>query len=206
MPRREPLLHIPGVAGADEAGRGPLAGPVVAAAVILPEGFDVSGLDDSKKLDLPTRERLERRIREGAQWAIELAEPEEIDRLNILHASLAAMARAIARLAPPKAYIDGNRLPTGLACSAEAVIKGDGKMACIAAASILAKTERDRLMAAYAETFPDYGFERHFGYPTPDHLAALQRLGPCPIHRRSFAPVRAAQGSEEGQPCLTFGS
>jgi ribonuclease HII len=193
------LTHYPGAAGADEAGRGPLAGPVVAAAVILPEGFDITGLNDSKKLDMATRDALAARILAGAIYAIEAAEPEEIDRLNILHASMAAMARAIARIAPEKVYVDGNRLPPGLTCEAEAVVKGDGKIACIAAASILAKTTRDRLMVEYGATYPGYGFERHFGYPTPEHLASLRDLGPCPIHRHSFAPVR-----EAAQSCLTF--
>lgn len=195
------LDHYPNAAGADEAGRGPLAGPVVAAAVILPEGFDITGLNDSKKLDAATRDRLAERIFANAIYAIEAAEPDEIDRLNILHASMAAMARAIARISPVKVYVDGNRLPPGLTCEAEAVVKGDGKVACIAAASILAKTTRDRLMVEYGATYPGYGFERHFGYPTPEHLACLRDLGPCAIHRRSFAPVREAD-----QPCLIFGN
>lgn len=195
------LDHFPNAAGADEAGRGPLAGPVVAAAVILPEGFDITGLNDSKKLDMATRDLLAERILAGAIYAIEAAEPEEIDRLNILHASEAAMARAILRITPFKVYVDGHRIPPGLTCEAEAVVKGDGKIACIAAASILAKTTRDRLMVEYGATYPGYGFERHFGYPTPEHLASLRDLGPCAIHRRSFAPVRAAD-----QPCLIFES
>jgi len=194
-----PLLHLPNLAGADEAGRGPLAGPVVAAAVILPEGFDVKGLNDSKKLDAPTRDRLRERILSHATYAIELAEPAEIDRLNILHASEAALARAVRRIAPVKVFVDGNRIPPQMGCEAEAVVKGDGKIACIAAASILAKTERDRLMVEYGAQYPGYGFERHFGYPTPEHLEALRQLGPCPIHRRSFGPVR-----DWVQPCLTF--
>ncbi|AIE85078.1 ribonuclease HII [Fimbriimonas ginsengisoli] len=193
------LEHIPGACGADEAGRGPLAGPVVAAAVILPEGFDIAGLDDSKKLDPPTRERLAERILLGAIFAIEVSEPDEIDRLNILHASEAAMSRAIARLPATMVYVDGHRLPPGLTCPAEAVIKGDGRFACIAAASILAKTTRDRLMTEMAARYPGYGFERHFGYPTPEHFEALRNLGPCAIHRRSFAPVREAD-----QRCLIF--
>ena len=195
-----PLEHFPGCAGADEAGRGPLAGPVVAAAVILAADFDVTGLNDSKKLDAPTRAALFDRILAGAIYAIGEADHREIDQLNILHASMAAMSRAIARIAPAKVYVDGNRLPPHLTCEAEAVIKGDGKIACIAAASILAKVTRDRLMVGMADQYPGYGFERHFGYPTPEHLAALRELGPCAIHRRSFAPVR-----EFDQPCLTFG-
>jgi ribonuclease HII len=201
------LLHYPEAAGADEAGRGPLAGPVVAAAVILPADFDIRGLDDSKKLDRETRESLADRIMATAIYAIEEADHHEIDRLNILHASMAAMTRAILRIAPTKVYVDGNRLPVGLKCEAEAVIKGDGKIACIAAASILAKVTRDRLMVKFGATYPGYGFERHFGYPTPEHLESLRALGPCAIHRRSFAPVRdAAPAHEAPQPCLIFES
>lgn len=193
------LQHLPGICGADEAGRGPLAGPVVAVAVVLPEGFNVEGLDDSKKLNPDTRERLADRIILGATFAIEVSDHEEVDRLNILHASMAAMSRAIVRVAPQKVLVDGNRLPPNLSCEAEAVIKGDGIYACIAAASIIAKTTRDRLMIGMERRYPGYGFDRHFGYATPEHLEALRRLGPCPIHRRSFAPVREAD-----QLCLTF--
>ncbi|MGV3615662.1 MAG: ribonuclease HII [Fimbriimonas sp.] len=201
------LLHDPDAAGADEAGRGPLAGPVVAAAVILPADFDVRGLDDSKKLDRETRERLAERIMAAAIYAIEEADHHEIDRLNILHASMAAMTRAILRIAPRKVYVDGNRLPRDLRCEAEAVVKGDGKIASIAAASILAKVTRDRRMVELGAEYPGYGFERHYGYPTPEHLESLRALGPCPIHRRSFAPVRDAAPPEEAiQPCLIFGS
>ena len=195
------LKHYPGCAGADEAGRGPLAGPVVAAAVILPKRFNVEGIDDSKKLDPKARRELALRIKDKAIFYIEAAHVDEVDRLNILHASMAAMARAICALPAgfEKVYIDGNRLPLGLPCPGEAVIQGDGKIACIAAASILAKTARDAMMATYAEEYPGYGFEKHFGYPTPEHLEALEKLGPCAIHRRSFAPVRALI-----QPCLIF--
>jgi ribonuclease HII len=195
------LIHIPGAAGADEAGRGPLAGPVVAAAVILPEGFDIGGIDDSKKLEPKDREQLSARIKASAVWWIESADPAEIDRLNILWASMAAMERALFRLAPVPAYayIDGNKLPRKMPCQGEWVIKGDGKYACIAAASILAKVERDRLMVEYAKEYPEYGFDRHFGYPTPDHFSAIEKHGPCPIHRRSFAPIR-----NYDQPCLIF--
>lgn len=193
------LLATPGMAGADEAGRGPLAGPVVAAAVILPEGFDVAGLDDSKKLDSEQRDAQAQRIMANAIYAIEFAWVDEVDRLNILHASMAAMGRAIARIQPPKVYVDGNRLPVGLCCEGEAVVKGDGKMACIAAASILAKTARDHHMVEMGSRYPGYGFEKHFGYPTPEHLESLKRLGPCDIHRRSFAPVR-----DYIQGCLIF--
>lgn len=172
---------------------------MVAAAVILPADFDISGLDDSKKLDKAARERHAVRIMATAIYAIEAAEVDEIDRLNILHASMAAMSRAIARITPMKVYVDGNRLPPNLACEGEAVIKGDGKIACIAAASILAKTTRDRIMIGLGATYPGYGFEKHYGYSTPEHFEALKRLGPCAIHRRSFAPVR-----DHEQACLIF--
>jgi ribonuclease HII len=185
------LEHIAGAAGLDEAGRGPLAGPVVAAAVILPEGFDVRGLNDSKLLDQAQREAQESRIKEGAIWAICFVEPAEIDRLNILWASMAAMERAFAGLTvvPGQAFVDGNRVPNSLLGIGQAIIKGDGKLACIAAASILAKTARDRYMKSMDEPYPGYGFSRNFGYPTPDHLESLRKLGPCEIHRRSFGPV-----------------
>jgi len=186
------LDRRPGWAGADEAGRGPLAGPVVAAAVILPHDFNIQGLNDSKKLDVSKRNQLEQRIRDGAIFHVEFAWPEEIDQKNILHASLAAMSRAILALETPQgALIDGNQIPKGLSIPVETVVKGDGKIAEIAAASILAKNARDRYMVEIAEQFPQYGFEKHFGYPTPEHLEALNTHGPCPIHRRSFAPVAA---------------
>lgn len=185
------LLHHPEAAGADEAGRGPLAGPLVAAAVRLPLGFDLVGLNDSKKLDASKRKALEARIKAEADWSVEVVSAAEVDRLNPLRASLEAMARALGRLAPERAFVDGNVVPQGLPFPAEAVVKGDGKLACVAAASILAKTARDRLMVELAEIHPGYGFERHFGYGTPAHLAALRRLGPCSEHRRSYAPVRA---------------
>ncbi len=195
-PRR--LKHFPDAAGLDEAGRGPLAGPVVAAAVILPRGFRHVGIDDSKKLDARRRCELEVRIRAKAIYAVEVAEVDEIDRINILWASMAAMRRAYERLGCSAAiYVDGNIVPPGL--SGTAVIDGDAKIVCIAAASILAKTARDRIMTAYAEQYPEYGFERHFGYSTPEHFRALEKFGPCPIHRRSFAPCRL-----DLQPCLTF--
>lgn len=187
------LEHIPGAAGLDEAGRGPLAGPVVAAAVVLPEGFEVRGLNDSKQLDLETRQRLECRIREHALWSVCFVEADEIDRLNILWASMAAMERAFFALVPQpvSAFVDGNRVPKTMAGFAQPVVKGDGKLACIAAASILAKNARDRHMAALAADYPQYGFDRHFGYPTPEHLESLREHGPCAQHRRSFAPVAA---------------
>lgn len=186
-----PLESRPGAAGADEAGRGPLAGPLVAAAVILPESFDLEGLDDSKRLDAAKRAALETRIKSKACWAVEVVSAAEVDRLNPLRASLEAMARALMRLTPPQAFVDGNVVPPDLPFHVEAVVKGDGKLACVAAASILAKTERDRLLTALAKTYPEYGFERHFGYGTPAHLAALRAHGPCPEHRRTYAPVRA---------------
>ncbi len=195
------LRTTPGWAGVDEAGRGPLAGPVYAAAVILPEGFDCEGIDDSKVLDPATREALAERIRRECVWCIATAQPEEIDRLNILHATMAAMRRAVEGLStsPDGVLVDGNRLPPGLPVMGEAVVDGDATHACIAAASILAKTARDSHMREQALTYPEYGFENHFGYGTPEHLAALREHGPCAIHRRSFAPIRATE-----QLCLTF--
>lgn len=184
------LEHIPGAVGFDEAGRGPLAGPVVAAAVRLPAGFDLRGLNDSKKLTSDARTKLAQRIMEGAEWAIAECDAEEIDRLNILEASMEAMRRAFRALGGSGAhYIDGNRIPAGL--DGVAVVKGDAKMACIAAASILAKTARDASMRAAHLDYPQFGFDLHFGYPTPEHLAALRTHGPCPIHRKTFGPVSA---------------
>ncbi|MBK1678786.1 ribonuclease HII [Rhodocyclus tenuis] len=179
------------VCGVDEAGRGPLAGPVVAAAVILDPARPIPGLNDSKKLSARRREALAVLIREQAlAWAVAEASVEEIDRINILQASLLAMQRAVAALAvrPQLALIDGNRCPR-LACPAEALVGGDGRSAPIAAASILAKTVRDELMLVMHARFPMYDFARHKGYPTAAHLAALREHGPCSEHRRSFAPV-----------------
>ena len=179
------------IAGIDEAGRGPLAGPVVAAAVILPAGFSALGsLDDSKKLTAKRREALAAVIRDEAMVSIALAEPAEIDRLNILHATLAAMARAAAGLvrAPQLILIDGNQVPPGLPCPARALVGGDASEPAIAAASIIAKTVRDALMAQAEARFPGYGFAGHKGYPSPVHRAALEALGPCPLHRLSYAP------------------
>ncbi len=182
------------VAGVDEAGRGPLAGPVVAAAVILDELQPVKGLRDSKRLTALRRERLFDQIMARALCvAIGEASAEEIDRLNILQATMLAMQRAVARLRlpPSKVLVDGNRLPV-LEASALAIVKGDAKVAAISAASIVAKVHRDRLCLQLHERFPAYGFERHKGYPTVAHLQALREHGPCPEHRRSFAPVRNA--------------
>ena len=181
----------PLVAGVDEAGRGPLAGPVVAAAVILDPARPIAGLRDSKLLTPGARERLAVEIRANAiAWAVAEADVAEIDALNILQATMLAMQRAVARLAvtPAEAWVDGNRCPE-LACAARAIVKGDRDVAVISAASILAKTARDALLIGLDHEYPDYGFAQHKGYGTPDHLAALARHGPCPAHRRSFAPV-----------------
>lgn len=194
MPRTlpEPLAQPEGrVCGVDEAGRGPLAGPVVAAAVILDPARPILGLNDSKKLSAKRRIELAQEIRDKAlAWSIAEANVEEIDRLNILQASLLAMQRAVAGVLPPpcKALIDGNKCPR-LDCPAEAIVGGDGKVAAIAAASILAKTARDAGMEALHVIYPMYGFDRHKGYPTAAHLAALRQYGPTPAHRRSFSPV-----------------
>jgi ribonuclease HII len=181
------------VCGVDEAGRGPLAGPVIAAAVVLDPGRPIAGLRDSKLLTAAQRQRLADTIRTRAiAWAIGRAEHEEIDAINILQASLCAMQRAIDALRPAAhfALVDGNRLPV-LAIPALALIGGDRIEPAIAAASILAKTVRDEVMRGFDGDYPGYGFSRHFGYATEAHVAALTRLGPCAIHRRSFAPVRA---------------
>jgi ribonuclease HII len=180
-------------AGVDEAGRGPLAGPVVAAAVILDDLQPIRSLRDSKTLSARTRERLFDEICAKALCCcIAQASVEEIDRLNILQATLLAMRRAVEglRLRPALVLVDGNRLPA-LPMPAQAIVKGDAKVAAISAASILAKVHRDRLCGQLHAAHPDYGFDGHKGYPTPNHLAALRRHGPCPAHRRSFAPVRA---------------
>ena len=182
----------PTIAGVDEAGRGPLAGPVVAAAVILHPDHPIEGLRDSKKLSARRRERLAVEIRERAlAFAVASASVEEIDRLNILRATLLAMTRAIEGLDPRPRHvrIDGKRAPRLDGMRVETVIGGDDQDPAIAAASILAKTVRDSLMLQYAEQFPAYGFERHMGYGTAVHMAALREHGPCEIHRRSFAPV-----------------
>ena len=185
------------IAGVDEAGRGPLAGPVVAAAVILDDLKPIKGLNDSKKLSASTRERLFDEIRAKALCcAIAEATVEEIDTLNILQATLLAMRRAVEglRLKPGKVLIDGNRLPL-LKIAAEAIVGGDAKVKAISAASILAKVHRDRLCLLLHEQHPMYGFAGHKGYPTPEHLAALREHGACAHHRRSFAPVRDVLGS-----------
>jgi ribonuclease HII len=182
------------VAGVDEAGRGPLAGPVVAAAVILDELQPIRGLADSKVLSARRRESLFDEIRAKALCcAIASASVEEIDRLNILQATMLAMRRAVEglRLAPHRVVVDGNRVPV-LRMPVAAIVKGDAKVAAISAASILAKVQRDRLCEQLHAQHPAYGFATHKGYPTPAHLAALREHGPCDEHRRSYAPVRAA--------------
>lgn len=180
------------MAGIDEAGRGPLAGPVCAAAVILGENHDIHGLADSKALSAERREFLAYEIKQKAiAWAVEFADTQEIEQRNILQATLNAMQRATCRLQPSAdlALIDGNRAPE-LAIESRCIVKGDQTVAEISAASILAKVERDRLMQDYDRQYPVYGFSRHKGYGTRAHLEALELHGPCPIHRRDFAPVR----------------
>ena len=180
------------ICGVDEAGRGPLAGAVYAAAVILDPARPIAGLRDSKKLSERNRVRLAAEIRAQAiAWSVAYASVEEIEQLNILHASMLAMRRAVLDLNPAAEYalIDGNRCPE-LPMPARAIIKGDDSEQCISAASILAKTERDKEMQRLAVTYPMYGFERHAGYPTAAHLAALEVHGPSPVHRASFGPVQ----------------
>ncbi len=181
------------VCGVDEAGRGPLAGPVVAAAVILDPAKIPHGLNDSKALSAKSREQLLNDILENAHVGIGLSEPEEIDRINILQASLIAMTRAVQALdvTPCAALIDGNKVPA-LTVPAEAIVKGDARSLSIAAASIVAKVTRDDLMVLADQRFPGYGFAGHKGYPTQAHRDYLSQAGACAIHRRSYAPVRAA--------------
>lgn len=183
---------IGAVAGVDEVGRGPLAGPVTAAAVVLDPAALPQGLDDSKRLSATARRALALQIMQTARWSVAHATVAEIDTLNILRASHLAMRRALAALdpAPGFALIDGNRLPGDLPCPAQAVVKGDARCLSIAAASILAKVSRDAIMAELAAEWPGYDWERNAGYPAPAHLAALKHLGATPHHRRSFAPVR----------------
>ncbi len=193
---RSPLEYVVGV---DEAGRGPLAGPVVAAAVVLPQTYDLAGLGDSKTISPKVRRRLEALIkRQALAWSIGRAEVEEIDDLNILRATLLAMQRAVAVLevTPDLALIDGNQAPS-LTCRVRTVVRGDATEPSIAAASILAKVYRDRVMCALDFRFPGYGFAQHKGYATPRHLRALRERGITRIHRRSFRPVQLA-GSPAG--------
>lgn len=182
------------IAGVDEAGRGPLAGPVLVAAVILDPKRPIDGLDDSKRLNEARREALYPEIRQNAlAWSIVEIDAEEIDRYNILQATLRGMARSVEALkpAPSLALIDGNRMPD-LPCPGRTIVHGDRLEPAISAASILAKVTRDRLMVAMHREYPEYGFDRHKGYPTAEHMDLLREHGPCPLHRRSFAPVREA--------------
>ena len=179
------------IAGVDEAGRGPLAGPVVVAAVILDPRESIEGIDDSKRLSVKRREALFPQIRERCiAWSIVAVDVDEIDRVNILQATLLGMRRAVEQLspAPSLALIDGNRAPS-LDCDVKTIVQGDRLEPAISAASILAKVARDRLMKELHFKYPAYGFDRHKGYPTAEHLRLLKQHGPCPIHRKSFAPV-----------------
>lgn len=188
--------HTRFIAGVDEVGRGPLAGPVVAAAVILDPERPIEGLADSKKLSEKRRETLSAIILDQAlAWSIARAEVEEIDRINILQASLLAMQRAVEALDPCAefALVDGNRCPS-LSCPSQAVVKGDSRVAAISAASIIAKVARDREMVRMDEEYPGYGLASHKGYPCRQHIEALEKLGATPIHRRSYAPVRRVLG------------
>jgi ribonuclease HII len=185
------------LAGVDEAGRGPLVGNVVAAAVILDNNRPVDGLADSKKLSAKRREQLAEQIRERAiAWSVISIDAAEIDRINILQATLLAMKQSVEHLTvvPEHVFIDGNRCPD-INVPATAVVKGDARVAEISAASILAKVERDAQMRVLHETWPQYGFDKHKGYPTKAHFEALAEHGPCPEHRRSFGPVRNAMAS-----------
>lgn len=198
QPQLDPIGPLPArLCGVDEAGRGPLAGPVHAAAVMLDPRRPIPGLADSKVLSAARREALALQIRERALcWSVIAVEVAVIDAINILQASLQAMRRAVLALdpAPAAVWVDGNQLPDlpQDAFALRAVVRGDSRVAAIAAASILAKTVRDAHMRELALRYPGYGFERHMGYPTPAHFEALSRLGPCPAHRRSFAPVARA--------------
>ncbi|MBD3811789.1 MAG: ribonuclease HII [Betaproteobacteria bacterium] len=193
-PRSSIVLHVGplGLCGVDEAGRGPLAGPVMAAAVMLDPGDPIAGLRDSKKLSAAARDRLAAEIRKRAiAWCVAEASVAEIDRLNILHATMLAMQRAVSGLGrtPDEVLVDGNRCPEW-PWRSQAVVKGDDKVAAIAAASILAKTARDQFMRNLHDEYPVYGFAQHMGYGTAAHLDALKAHGACPQHRRSFAPVK----------------
>lgn len=194
--RREDAARCAGftlIAGVDEAGRGALFGPVFAAAVILDPARPIRGLNDSKMLDVEKRTTLALLIRERAvAWAVASADAVEIDQINILQASRLAMRRAVAALNPACDYLLVDAVTVEWHCPQEAIIKGDAQVRCIAAASILAKTARDACIEAYESEYPGYGFAQHKGYPTPDHREALIRLGPTPLHRRSYAPVREA--------------
>jgi ribonuclease HII len=209
-PHRPPsaVRHSPLIAGVDEAGRGPLAGPVVAAAVILDPRKRIRGVRDSKVIDPEERGQLAIKIRRSAlAWSVAWADVEEIDTHNILEATYLAMRRALCglRIHPAHVLIDGNRCPSfaelPLSCSFEAIIDGDALRTCIGAASILAKVTRDEMMVQLDALYPQYGFASHKGYSTPQHYEALDRHGPCPIHRRSFEPVRLALLGEPSAMC-----
>lgn len=189
------------LAGVDEAGRGPLVGNVVAAAVILDSAHPIDGLTDSKKLSAKRREQLAEKIRERAiAWRVISIDAAQIDRINILQATMQAMQQAVEQLAvaPGHVFIDGNRCPQ-VTVPATAIVKGDTRVAEISAASILAKVERDAQMLALHQTYPQYGFDKHKGYPTKAHFQALAEHGPCPEHRRSYAPVKKAIAQERGK-------
>jgi ribonuclease HII len=180
------------VAGVDEAGRGPLAGPVVVAAVMLPPSYGLQGLDDSKRLSRQQRESLFPAIQtEALSYAVVVVDIEEIEKLNILRASLTGMRRAVRQLdpSPTLTLVDGNRAPE-LDCEVHTIVQGDHWVPAISAASILAKVTRDEIMQRYHHEFPQYGFDHNMGYPTPEHLRLLKEFGPCPIHRKTFTPVR----------------
>ncbi len=189
------MFAFMGICGIDEAGRGPLAGPVVAAAVILPRKGRPRGLDDSKQLTAEAREELALKIRKIGVVAVGVATVEEIDTLNILRAAHLAMRRAFEALPerPAAAIVDGNMSPD-LPCPVECVVDGDAIVPIVSAASIVAKVERDRMMVDLCARFPGYAFSKHKGYSTPEHVEALARLGPCAIHRKSFKPVQLAAG------------
>ncbi len=196
------LHDVPRLAGIDEVGRGPLAGPVVAAAVILDPSRPINGLNDSKKLSAKRRESLAIEIRENALvWAIARADAAEIDALNIFQATLLAMRRALLglRVRPTAVEVDGKHLPNlsfqGWSVGGRAIIGGDSQVAAISAASIIAKVARDRMMCRLDEAFPEYGFARHKGYGTQEHRNCLHRIGPCPQHRRSFRPLSDMAGA-----------
>lgn len=193
---------FPLICGADEAGRGPIAGPVVAAAVILHPDHPIEGITDSKKISEKKRNALSEQIKQHAlAWAIAQCDADEIDDINILQASLLAMKRAIESLSvqPEKALIDGNRIPMGLTMPAVAIIGGDAHEQCIGAASILAKVERDRQMLEWHEKYPQYNFKQHKAYPTKQHLELIQQHGVCPVHRKSFGPVKKQLARDMGE-------
>ncbi len=195
------LPFDPDTAGVDEAGRGPIAGPVVVAAVLIPQGYDPTGFQDSKLLSSAARQKLFQQIVQDLPHVVISVPVEEIDRVNILHATLNAMGDCLKDLSSTQAVIDGNQLPRNLPCPAQTLVKGDSKNAAIAAASILAKVIRDNHMVEMEALYPGYGFATNKGYGT-EAIARLQELGPTPIHRRSFQPLK----SMVNQPCLMFGN